>query len=69
MVGVITALLTGSAVGLAAAVVFDHSLVAALVSGAAVAIVVLALLMRFQRAAWKRAAASPLPEHEPAATG
>jgi hypothetical protein len=60
MVGVITAVLAGSTAGVAAAVVSDHSLAAALVSGAVVALAVLLALMRFQRSAWKRADSAPL---------
>ena len=55
MVGVITAVLAGSAAGLLAAVAADHSLVAALVAGAVVAVAVLVELMRFQDSTWKRA--------------
>ncbi len=60
MVGVITAVLAGATVGLAVALISDHSLVAALASGAAVGVVTLAALVRFHRAAWRRAEASPL---------
>jgi hypothetical protein len=56
MVSVITAVLAGSAAGLLAAVASDHSVAAALVSGAVVAAVVLAALMRYQNSAWVRAA-------------
>jgi threonine/homoserine/homoserine lactone efflux protein len=55
MVCVITVVLLGSAVGLLAALVANHSLVAALVAGSATAIAVLVGLMRHQRKAWKRA--------------
>ena len=62
MVGVITAVLAGSAAGLLAAVAADHSLVAAdhslvaaLGAGAVVAVAVLVALMRFQNSTWKRA--------------
>jgi hypothetical protein len=60
MVGVVTAVLTGSAVGLLAAVVSNRSLVAALVAGVVVAVVALAWLMRYQRSAWERAATTRL---------
>jgi hypothetical protein len=60
MVGVITAVLAGSAAGLLAAVASDHSLTAALASGAIVAAVVLAALMRYQNSAWVRASTAPL---------
>jgi hypothetical protein len=54
MVGVVTAVLAGSAAGLLAAVVSGHSLVAALVAGVLVAVVALLWLMRYQRSAWER---------------
>jgi hypothetical protein len=60
MVGVITAVLGGSTAGLIAAIASDHSLAAALISGAVVAVGALVALMRFQRSAWKRAASTPL---------
>jgi hypothetical protein len=60
MVGVVTAVLAGSTAGLAATVVSDHSLAAALISGAVVAFLALIGLMRFQASAWKRAAAAPI---------
>jgi hypothetical protein len=63
MVGVITAVLAGSAAGLLASVVAGHSLVAALVAGALVAATVLAGLMGYQRSAWKQASATPLFDH------
>lgn len=54
MVGVITAVLAGSAAGLLAAIAADHSLIAALGVGAVVAVAALAWLMRHQRSAWKQ---------------
>jgi hypothetical protein len=54
MVGVVTAVLAGSAAGLLAAVVSGHSLVAALVAGVLVAVVALLWLMRSQHSAWER---------------
>ena len=57
---VITVVLFGSAVGLLTALVAHHSLVAALVTGVAAALAVLALLLRHQRRAWRRANAEPL---------
>jgi hypothetical protein len=60
MVGVVTAVLAGSAVGLLAAITADHSLIAALVAGTVVAVATLAWLMRHQRSAWKQARAAPL---------
>jgi hypothetical protein len=65
MVAVITAVLTGSAGGLFAAVVSGHSLVAALVAGIVVAAAALTGLMRYQNSAWTRATTpSPLPGAE-----
>jgi hypothetical protein len=60
MVSVITAVLAGSAVGLLAAVVFDHLLVAALIAGVLVAIVVLVWLLRIQASAWEQVSTTPL---------
>ena len=64
MVGVITAVLTGSTASLVAIEISDHSLAAALTAGAAVALVALVALMRFQRSVWERAAAMPLIAEE-----
>jgi NhaP-type Na+/H+ or K+/H+ antiporter len=60
MVGMVTAVLAGSAAGLLAAITADHSLVAALVAGAVVAVAALAWLMRHQRSAWQQVRAAPL---------
>jgi hypothetical protein len=60
MIAVITAVLAGSAAALAAILISDHSLVAALISGAVVALVALVALMRFQNSAWQRAEVEPL---------
>jgi hypothetical protein len=60
MVGMVTAVLTGSTAALAAILISDHSLAAALLSGALVALCALVALMRFQDSAWKRGDASPL---------
>jgi fatty acid desaturase len=57
MVGLVTAVLAGSAAGLLAAVASGHSLIAALIAGVLVAVVVFAALIRFQVSAWKQAAA------------
>lgn len=54
MVAVITAVLSGSAGGLLAAVVSGHSLVAALVAGVVVAAAALTGLMRYQNSVWIR---------------
>jgi hypothetical protein len=57
MIAVITAVLSGSAGGLLAAVVSGHSLVAALVAGVVVATAALSGLMRYQNSAWIRGTA------------
>ena len=64
MVGVITAVLSGSTAALAGILISDHSLAAALISGALVALSVLVALMRFQRSAWERASTTPLIAEE-----
>jgi hypothetical protein len=56
MVGIVTAVLAGSAVGLLAAVVSDHLLVVALIAGVLVGLAVLATLLHLQASAWRRAA-------------
>ena len=56
MVAFITAVLAGSALGLLAAIVSDHSLAAALAAGGTAAVATLAALMRYQGSAWKRSA-------------
>ena len=60
MVAVITAVLTGSTVGLLAAVLSDHSLGWALAAGAVVALGELAALLRYQQLRWQRAGAQPV---------
>ena len=60
MVGVITAVLAGSTASLVAILASDHSLAAGLIAGGGVALAALVALMRFQRAAWLRAADEPL---------
>jgi hypothetical protein len=64
MVAVITAVLAGSTVALVAILVSDHSLAAALIAGAVVAVSALVGLMRFQESAWKRGDAAPLSADE-----
>ncbi len=54
MVGVVTAVLAGSAAGLVGAVVSGRSLVAALVAGVLIAVAALVWLMRYQRSAWEQ---------------
>jgi hypothetical protein len=60
MVAVITAVLAGSTAALAAILIFDHSLAAAVISGTAVALPALVAMIRFQESAWRRAVAEPL---------
>jgi ABC-type uncharacterized transport system permease subunit len=62
MVGLVTAVLAGSAAGLLAAVVSDHLLVAALIAGILVALAVFAALVHFQASTWRQAAALLLDE-------
>jgi hypothetical protein len=64
MVGVLTGVLAGSAVGLTAAVVSGHSLAAALIAGAVVTLAALVALMRYQQSAWQRSDADPLIAEE-----
>lgn len=59
MVAVITAVLTGSAAGLLAAIVSGHSVAAALAAGVAVAAAALTGLMRYGHSAWMRASLFP----------
>jgi hypothetical protein len=65
MVAVITAVLSGAAGGLLAAVVSGHSLIAAVIAGVVVAAAALTGLMRYQNSAWiEGTAASPFPGAE-----
>ena len=60
MVAMITAVLAGSTAALAAILIFDHSLAAAVISGALVAVPVMIAMIRYQDSAWELAAAEPL---------
>jgi hypothetical protein len=60
MIAVITAVLAGSTAALAAILIFDHSLAAAVISGTAVALPALIAMIQYQDSAWARAAAEPL---------
>jgi len=60
MVSVVTAVLVGSAVGLAVVLLSGHSLVAAVCAGVAAGVIALAALLRYQRLVWDRALAEPL---------
>ncbi len=53
-------MLAGSTAALAAILIFDHSLAAAVVSGAVVALPVMIALIRHEDSAWQSAAAEPL---------
>jgi hypothetical protein len=60
MVAVITAVLAGSTAAVAAILIFDHSLAAALVSGTLVALPTMIAMIRHQDSVWERAATEPL---------
>jgi hypothetical protein len=64
MVGVITAVLAGATASMVAVAASNHSLAAALISGVAVALAAMTLLMRFQEHAYRRADARRLPGGE-----
>jgi len=55
MIGVVTAVLTGSDAGLLATIAAGHSAVAGFVTGGVVSVAVLAALMWFQYSAWTQA--------------
>jgi hypothetical protein len=65
MVAVITAVLAGSAAAVAATLIFDESLGAAIVAGALVALPALIALIRHQDSTWERAATAPLAPERP----
>jgi hypothetical protein len=60
MVAVITAVLAGSTAALAAILIFDNSLAAAVISGTLVALPTMIAMIRYQDSAWERAATEPL---------
>jgi hypothetical protein len=60
MIAVITAVLTGSTASLVAIVASEHSPAATLGAGTVVALAALVALARYQHAAWKLAADTPL---------
>ena len=64
MVAVITAVLGGSTAALAAILIFDHSLAAAVISGMTVALPAMIAMIRYQDSAWQRAVAEPLRHSE-----
>src|SRR5262249_56780504 len=61
MVGVIGPVLAGAPAGLVAIAGSSHSLAAALISGVLVSLAAMAVLMRFQERAYRRAQTSGLP--------
>jgi hypothetical protein len=65
MVAVITAVLAGSTAAVAATLVFDHSLAAAVISGTLGALPTMIALIRHQDSTWERAAAEPLRSGQP----
>src|SRR3954447_17200411 len=60
MIAVVTAVLTGATAGLVAILASDHSLAATLSVGTVLALSALVALTRYQHAAWKLAADTPL---------
>jgi hypothetical protein len=64
MVAVITAVLAGSTAALAAILIFDDSLAAAVISGTLVALPTMIAMVRRQDSVWSRAAAEPLRPDE-----
>ena len=60
MVAVITAVLAGSTAALAASLIFDHSLAAAVIAGALIAVPAVIGMIRHQNSAWERAATEAL---------
>jgi hypothetical protein len=60
MVAVITAVLAGSTAALAGILIFDHSLAAAVIAGALVAIPTLIALIQNQNSTWERSVSEPL---------
>ena len=60
----ITAVLAGSTAALAAILVFDHSLAAAVIAGALVALPTLVAMIQNQNSAWERSVSEPLGSGE-----
>ena len=60
MVAVITAVLAGSTAAVAAILIFDGSLAAAVVAGTLVALPTMTAMIRYQDSTWERAATEPL---------
>jgi hypothetical protein len=64
MVAVITAVLAGSTAAVAAILILDHSLAAAVIAGTVVALPTMIAMIRYQDSAWERAATEPLSPGE-----
>jgi hypothetical protein len=60
MIAVITAVLAGATAAVAAILISGHSLAAAVISGALVALPTASAMIRHQDSAWERAATEPL---------
>jgi hypothetical protein len=60
MVAVITAVLAGSTAAVAAILVFDHSLTAATIAGALIALPTVIAMIRHQDSTWEHAVTEPL---------
>jgi ABC-type uncharacterized transport system permease subunit len=69
MVGLVTAVLAGSTVGLLTAIVSDHVLVAAITAGVLVATAVFAALIHFQHSSWQQAGARVLTDERAETNG
>jgi len=67
MVGVVTAVLAGSAAGLIAAVASGHSAVVGFATGGVVAVAALAAVIRVQRSAWRQIRHHPYFDSQQAA--
>jgi hypothetical protein len=64
MVAVVTAVLAGSTLAVAAVLIFDHSLAAAVIAGVLVAVPTLVAMIRYQDSVWERSTAEPLAAGE-----
>ena len=60
MVAVITAVLAGSTAAIAASLILDHSLAAAIIAGTLVALPAVFAMIRHQNSTWERASVAPL---------
>jgi hypothetical protein len=65
MIGVVTAVLTGAAAGMLAAIAAGHSGIAGFVTGGVVGVAILAALTWFQRSAWEQVRQARLFGDEP----